>query len=56
MQIRNSATRYGFVAQSVHWLIAIGILAQYFLAEAAEETEGAAVEPFGAEGIHAALA
>ena len=55
MQIRNTATRYGFVAQSLHWVIAIGIVAQYFLAEAAEDSEGAAVEPFGATGIHAAL-
>ena len=55
MQIRNTATRYGFVAQALHWVIAIGILAQYFLAEAAEDSEGAAIEPFGAAGVHAAL-
>lgn len=55
MQIRNTATRYGFVAQSLHWLIALGIIAQYFLAEAAEDIEGTAIEPFSAAGIHAAL-
>lgn len=55
MQIRNTATRYGFVAQALHWVIAIGIVAQYFLAEAAEGSEGAAIEPFGAAGVHAAL-
>jgi cytochrome b561 len=55
MQIGNTATRYGAVAQSLHWLIALGIVAQYFLAEAAEDAEGAAIEPFSAAGIHAAL-
>lgn len=55
MKIRNTATRYGFVAQSLHWVIAIGIVAQYFLAEAAEDSEGAPVDPFSAAGIHAAL-
>lgn len=56
MQWRNTTERYGFVANALHWAIALGIVAQYFLAEAAEETEGAAaVEPFGAAGIHAAL-
>lgn len=55
MQWRNTATRYGFVATTLHWVIALGIVTQYFLAEAAEETEAAAVEPFSAAGIHAAL-
>lgn len=55
MQWRNTAERYGFVASALHWVIALGIVAQYFLAEAAEEAEGAAVEPLGAAGIHAAL-
>lgn len=55
MQWRNTATRYGFVAQSLHWLIAVGIVAQYFLAEAAEEAEGVRVEPLGAAGLHRAL-
>jgi len=55
MSIRNTATRYGVVAQSLHWLIAIGILAQYFLAEAAEENEGATANPFDATGVHRAV-
>jgi cytochrome b561 len=55
MSIRNTASRYGFVAQSLHWLVAIGIVVQYFLAEAVEESEGSAVNPFGAEGVHRAL-
>jgi cytochrome b561 len=55
MKWRNTVDRYGFVAQALHWLIALGIVAQYFLAEAAEEVEGAAVEPLSAAGIHASL-
>jgi cytochrome b561 len=55
MKWRNTADRYGVVAQSLHWLIALGIVAQYFLAEAAEEAEGAAAGPFSASGIHGAL-
>lgn len=55
MQWRNTAERYGFVAQALHWVIAVGIVTQYFLAEAAEEAERAAVEPLSAAGIHAAL-
>ena len=54
MQWRNSTHRYGFVAQGLHWLIAAAIVTQYFLAEAAEEGEGAA-DPFSAAGIHSAL-
>jgi cytochrome b561 len=55
MKWRNTTDRYGFVAQGLHWIIALGIVAQYFLAEAAEDAEGAAVEPFSAGGIHGAL-
>lgn len=55
MQWRNTADRYGLVGQSLHWLVAAGIVAQYLLAEAAEEAEGAAVTPLSATGIHAAL-
>lgn len=39
MHWRNSAERYGFVGQSLHWLIVIGLIASYFLAEAAEDDE-----------------
>jgi cytochrome b561 len=55
MQWRNTSDRYGFVAQGLHWLIAAGIVAQYVLAEAAEEDAKALVEPFSAAGIHIAL-
>ena len=37
MQWRNSTSSYGAVAKFLHWGIVILIIAQYFLAEAAEE-------------------
>ena len=55
MQWRNTAEQYGFLGKLLHWLVAVGIIAQYFLAEAAEESDGAAAEPFSAAGIHTAL-
>ena len=55
MQWRNTFSRYGFVASSLHWIIAAGIIAQYFLAEAAEETEHAANEVLSAANIHMSL-
>jgi cytochrome b561 len=57
MQWRNTSQRYGLVAQGMHWLIVLGIVTQYFLAEAAEESESAAgaVDPASPAGWHAAL-
>jgi len=52
VQWRNTADRYGLVGKLLHWLIAVGIVAQYFLAEAAEDAEGARVDPFSALGAH----
>ena len=46
MQWRNTASRYGYVATVLHWVIVAGIIAQYFLAEAAEDR--AAGTPAGA--------
>ena len=37
MQWRNSISRYGIFAKSLHWLIVFGVVAQYLLAEAQEE-------------------
>src|SRR5512139_3250841 len=37
MQWRNSANNYGAVAKFLHWSIVILIIAQYVIAEAAEE-------------------
>jgi cytochrome b561 len=37
MQWRNTRERFGAVAASLHWVIAAGIVAQYFLAEAGED-------------------
>jgi cytochrome b561 len=39
MPLRNTANRYGAVAKFLHWGIVILIIAQYVLAEAAEELE-----------------
>jgi cytochrome b561 len=39
MQWRNTAEKYGIVAQTLHWLIVIGLVASYFIAEAAEDKE-----------------
>ena len=36
MQLKNSSSRYGVVAQTLHWLIAALIVVQWFLAESAE--------------------
>jgi cytochrome b561 len=43
MQWRNTDKAYGIVAQTLHWLIVIGLIASYFLAEAAEDDEASAV-------------
>jgi cytochrome b561 len=47
MHWRNSESTYGIVPQALHWLIAIGIIASYFLAEAAEDDKGG-----GLMGVH----
>lgn len=52
MQWRNTASRYGYVATALHWVIVAGIVAQYFLAEAAEDHEGAGPSAFSAAGFH----
>jgi cytochrome b561 len=39
MAIRNTSDRYGSIARALHWIIVLGIVAQYFLAEA-DESEG----------------
>lgn len=39
MQLRNSANRFGAIAGMLHWTIVAGVIAQYFLAEAAEESK-----------------
>lgn len=39
MSWRNTVDRYGVIGQSLHWLVVAGIIASYFLAEAAEDQE-----------------
>lgn len=51
MHLRNTATRYGFVAASLHWVIVAGIIAQYLLAEAFEDGP----REDSAMGVHNAL-
>jgi cytochrome b561 len=49
MQLRNAADRYGAVAQTLHWLIAVLIVVQYTLAQLAEAAgEEKAVHPAAA--------
>lgn len=50
MHLRNTISRYGFIAAILHWIIVAGIIAQYLLAEAAEDHEGGAAE--GPMSIH----
>jgi cytochrome b561 len=52
MQWRNTASRYGYVATALHWVIVAGIAAQYFLAEAAEDREGAPASALSAASLH----
>jgi cytochrome b561 len=55
MQWRNTASRYGYIATTLHWVIVGGIVAQYFLAEAAEEREHAPAGSFDAAAMHTSI-
>ena len=55
MQWLNTRSRYGFVAASLHWIIVATIIAQYFLAEAAEEQGDGPAGVFSAASIHNSL-
>ena len=50
MQWRNTAEKYGIVGQALHWLIVLGIIAAYFIAEAAEDEEST-----GLMGLHGSI-
>lgn len=54
MPLRSTLANYGFVARSLHWLIVLGIITQYFLAEA-EESEGAATAAMNPMDWHMSL-
>jgi cytochrome b561 len=47
MQWRNTAQKYGIVGQALHWVVVLGIIASYFIAEAAEDEEAG-----GLMGLH----
>jgi cytochrome b561 len=49
---RNTASRYGYIATALHWVIVAGIVAQYFLAEAAEDHDGVRASTFSAASLH----
>jgi cytochrome b561 len=55
MQWRNTASRYGYIATALHWVIVVGIVAQYFLAEAAEERELVPAGSFDAAAMHTSI-
>jgi cytochrome b561 len=39
VKLCNSPKRYGLIGQSLHWITVAGLVASYFLAEAAEDQE-----------------
>lgn len=55
MQWRDSTSRYGLVSVVLHWSIVVGIIAQYFLAEAGEDEGEAARSGFDAMQWHSSL-
>jgi cytochrome b561 len=55
MKWRNTASRYGCVAAALHWVIVAGIVAQYFLAEAAEDRGHGSAGAFDAAGLHISI-
>lgn len=55
MKWRNTASRYGYIATALHWVVVAGIVAQYFLAEAAEEHEHEPAGSFDAAAMHTSI-
>ena len=39
MRLRSSAERFGTIAQAMHWIVVLGIIATWIVAEAAEDEE-----------------
>lgn len=39
MRVRNSAERFGAIAQALHWIVVLGIISSWIVAEAAEGDE-----------------
>ena len=54
MNLRNSQQRFGAIAASLHWVIVAGLIAQYFLAEAGEDSEEVA-GAFTAMSVHQSI-
>lgn len=55
MRLSNTDSRYGLVATALHWVIVAGIVAQYFLAEAAEDREHEPATAFDPAGLHTSI-
>ena len=55
MQWRNSDRHFGALAAAFHWIIAAGLIGQYFLAEAAEESEKGPTTGFDAMSLHRSI-
>jgi cytochrome b561 len=55
MQWRNSDRHFGTIATAFHWLIVAGLIAQYFLAEAAEDNEGRVGTAFDPMNLHQSI-
>jgi len=54
MQLTNSGSRYGLVPQLLHWIVVVMIIAQYVLAETADELP-TGVEKFATLAQHKSL-
>jgi cytochrome b561 len=53
MHLRSSIGRYGIIAATFHWLIVVGLIAEYILAEAGEHDKGSGA--FTAPALHSAI-
>jgi cytochrome b561 len=54
MRLRSTVANYGVVTRSLHWIVVLGIITQYFLAEA-EESDGVATAAMSPMDWHMSL-
>lgn len=55
MQWRNSEQHFGAIAGALHWVIVAGLIAQYFLAEAGEESDEGVTTAFDPMSLHQSI-
>lgn len=55
MKFRNSPQQFGLIAALLHWSIVAGVIAQYLLAEAAEDEKNAVGSAFDAMSLHRSI-